>query len=79
MSGCFSFLCELFAPNKISLFYCFPHPELFLSKGREGKGREGGGRGMKLSFFDLSTQFPTLVRDHLEAHPNKMIFCYKKN
>jgi hypothetical protein len=43
--GFFSFLCELFAPNKISLLYYFPHQELFLSKGREGKGRERGGFG----------------------------------
>jgi hypothetical protein len=38
MSGFSSFLYELFAPNKISLFYNFPHPELFLSKGKGGLG-----------------------------------------
>jgi len=44
MSGFFSSLSELFAPNKISF------------------SKQGKGKGMgELSFFDLSTQFPTLL------------------
>jgi hypothetical protein len=61
MSGFFSFLYELLALNKILSFTFFSHPKLFLSKGKVGLG--------ELSFFDLSTQFPTLVRDPLGTTP----------